>query len=52
MWLQEAPADTISYMILGFGVIFGSMGVYLISLVLRTRNLRKDQAILDEIEQG
>ncbi len=52
MWLQEAPADTISYMLLGFGVIFGSMGIYLISLVLRVRGLRKDQEILDEIEQG
>lgn len=52
MWFQEAPADTIFYMLLGYGVIFGSMGIYLISLVLRVRNLRKDQEILDEIERA
>jgi hypothetical protein len=51
MWLQEAPADTLSYMLLGFGVIFVSMGFYLASMVLRARGLRKDEEILDEITQ-
>ncbi len=52
MWLQEAPADTLSYMLLGFGVIFISVGLYMASIVLRIRSLRKDEEILDEIKQG
>jgi hypothetical protein len=52
MGLQEITPDTMFYMLLGYGVIFGSMGLYLASLVLRLRGLRKDQEILDEIEKS
>jgi hypothetical protein len=48
--LQEAPADTTSYMIAGYAVIFGVMLLYLISLLVRQRNLQKDLEVLEEIQ--
>jgi hypothetical protein len=51
MFLQQGPADTVNYMIMGFSVIFGAMVLYIVSLVVRVQSLRKDQAVLDEIEE-
>ncbi|MEJ5313129.1 hypothetical protein [Anaerolinea thermophila] len=48
---MEGPADTLSYMLLGYGVIFGIMVIYLISLAVRTRNLKQDEALLQELEK-
>lgn len=48
--LQEAPADTTSYMIAGYVIIFGVMLLYLISLLVRQRNLEKDLQVLEEIQ--
>ena len=47
---QQATPDTSNYMIGGFAVIFISMLVYLISLIVRGRNLRQDLEILQEME--
>lgn len=41
--------DTINYMILGYVVFTLVMSVYLVSLVLRQRNLNQEMEILDEI---
>jgi len=49
--LQDAPAETTSYMIAGYVVIFGVMLVYLVSLVMRLRGLRQDLEILEELQQ-
>jgi len=49
MFIQEGPADTLSYMLLGYGVILGIMVIYLAALVIRFRNLRQDRAILEEL---
>ena len=48
--LQEAPANTTNYMISGYAVIFGVMLIYLISLLVRQRNLNKDLEVLEEIK--
>jgi hypothetical protein len=48
--LQEGPADTTSYMIAGYAIIFGVMLLYLISLLVRQRNLQKDMEVLEEIQ--
>ena len=48
----QAPADTLSYMLLGFGVIFVALGVLITSLIMRFRNLKRDLEILKEIEAG
>lgn len=52
MLLQDVPADTVSYMITGFVVIFGVMGIYLLSLITRRRNLEQDLEVLQEVEAG
>jgi len=48
--LQEGPADTTSYMVAGYAIIFGVMLLYLISLMVRQRNLQKDLEVLEEIQ--
>jgi len=49
--LQNTPPDTSIYMIAGYTVIFGVMLVYLISLIVRGRNLRQDLDTFEEIEK-
>jgi hypothetical protein len=49
--LQQAPAETTRYMIAGYAVIFSVMFLYIISIVVRRRNLKRDMEILNEIEQ-
>ena len=49
-FLQDGPANTTSYMIAGYAVIFGVMLIYLISLLVRQRNLQKDLEVLEEIQ--
>jgi len=46
--LQEAPAQTFNYFLAGYVVIFGCMGLYLVSLVIRKRNLTQDLRVLEE----
>ena len=48
--LQQAPAETFSYMVLGFGVILGTIALFLASLIVRRRNLRRDLAVLEELD--
>ena len=47
--LQDVPADTTSYAIMGFVVIFGVMGLYVLSLIMRRRNLEQDLEVLQEM---
>ena len=49
--LQEGPAETTTYMIAGYAVIFAVMFIYLASLYLRRRNLRQDLKLLQELEK-
>lgn len=46
----QAPADTTTFMIAGYAVIFGVMLLYVISLNIRKRNLERDMEVLQEIE--
>lgn len=36
------PANTDGYMIAGYVVAFATMGIYLLSMYIRTRNLKRD----------
>lgn len=47
---MEAPAQTTGYLIAGYIVIFGTMLVYLVSLIIRSRNLQQDFEILRSAE--
>lgn len=49
-FLQQGPANTTSYMIAGYTVIFGVMLIYLISLWLRQRNLQQDLEALESLQ--
>jgi hypothetical protein len=44
-------AETTNYMIAGYGVIFGVMALYVVSLVVRLRSLRAQQRMLEEDEK-
>lgn len=46
---MDGPADTMNYMIAGFVVIFGMMLAYMLSLVVRFRNFKQDEAALQEL---
>jgi CcmD family protein len=50
MLFQNIPADTNGYMVLGYTIIFGTLGLYLFSLYSRRRNLEKDKEVLEELE--
>jgi hypothetical protein len=49
-FIQQGPANTTSYMIAGYTVIFGVMLIYLISLWLRQRNLQQDLEALESLQ--
>jgi hypothetical protein len=49
--MDNVPADTLNYMIGGYAVIFGTMILYLVSLVVRTRNLKQDENMLKDLEK-
>jgi len=51
MLLQEAPAETFNYMALGYSVILGVMGLYVLTLISRFRNLERDTELLDELNE-
>ncbi len=48
---MEGPANTMNYMIAGYVVIFGIMIVYLASLIIRWRNLRQDEELLEQLDK-
>ena len=51
MFILAAPPDTSQYMIAGYAISFGVMLVYVFSLFLRTRNLKRDQSMLEEMDK-
>ncbi len=50
MLIQPPPAETFSYMVLGFTVILGSMALFILSLAVRYRSLKRDLDLLEEME--
>ena len=46
MYIQEPPPDTSGYMLAGYIVAFSVMAVYVLSLLIRWRNLKQDLAVL------
>jgi hypothetical protein len=47
----QGPADTMVYMVAGYTVFFTIMAAYLLSLVIRTRNLKQDFELLQDLEK-
>lgn len=52
MMFFQTPAETGTYMILGFAVIFGTLLIYLFSLFVRRKNLKDDMETLKELEES
>jgi hypothetical protein len=52
MFLQNGTPDTSEYMIAGYIISFVVMGLYLASIYVRSRNLRQDMSMLEEIEKA
>lgn len=50
MLLQEGPAETTGYMIFGYIVIFGAIFLYIVSLYLRQRNLKRDLELMEDLK--
>ena len=48
---MDGPANTLNYMLMGYGVIFGIMFLYLASLVIRWRNLKQDEQMLEDLDK-
>jgi len=48
---MEGPANTVSYFVAGYVVIFVALGIYLASLIIRWRNLKQDEAMLMQLEE-
>ena len=52
MFFQESTPDTSGYMIAGYTIAFIVMALYVASIYLRTRNLRQDMNLLEEMEKA
>ena len=52
MLLAEATPNTLNYYIAGYVVFFTIMTIYLVSLYIRNRNLKRDLATLQGMEQS
>jgi hypothetical protein len=50
MTLQEVTPNTVGYMLFGYGVILGTMALFVLSLVSRFRNLRRDMELMEEVQ--
>jgi len=48
--IQQAPAETTRFMIAGYAVIFSIMLLYIVSIIIRHRNLTRDLQTLHELE--
>jgi len=51
MFLLDAPPDTSAYMIAGYVVFFIVAAIYILSLLVRWRNLHQDMTTLETIEK-
>lgn len=51
MFFQEATPDTSGYMIAGYAIAFLVMALYVASIYVRSRNLKQDMTILNEMDE-
>ena len=52
MFIQNGTPDTSEYLIAGYVIAFVVMGLYLASIWLRNRNLKRDLSMLEEMENA
>ena len=52
MFFLETPPDTSQYMIAGYAIAFGVMTIYVASLFIRFRNLKRDMSMLEDMDEN
>ena len=52
MFFLETPPDTSSYMVAGYAIAFGVMFIYVVSLFIRFRNLKRDMSMFEEMDKN
>ena len=50
MFFDQVPPDTSVYMIAGYSIFFLITAIYLVSLLVRARNLRRDLDTLESLQ--
>ena len=50
MFFFQTP-DTSGYMIAGYAIAFGVMFIYVVSLIIRYRNLNRDISMLEQMDK-
>mgnify|MGYP001130259134 CR=1 FL=1 len=43
--------NTMNFMIAGYAVIFAAMALYVVTLLVRFRNLRQDEIMLNQMDE-
>jgi len=51
MFILENPPDTSQYMVAGYAIAFGVMIIYVVSLFIRFRNLKRDLSMLEDMDK-
>lgn len=51
MLVQIETPETAVYMVAGYAVIFTTMLIYLVSLIVRRRNMERDLRLLEELDE-
>lgn len=49
---MDQPLNTIGYFIAGYGIIFGTILIYVVSLFVRWRNLKQDQELFSDQDES
>ncbi len=49
--LQNVTPDTVPYLILGYVIIGGVGLIYVVSLMLRQRNLKRDLDVIEQLQE-
>jgi CcmD family protein len=48
--IQQAPAETTNYMVAGYTVIFSVIFAYIVSLIIRSRSLKREVQTLNDLD--
>jgi hypothetical protein len=43
--------NTMNFMVAGYAVIFAAMALYVVTLLVRFRNLRQDEIMLNQLDE-
>lgn len=47
--MDTVTPDTTAYLLLALGVFFGILALFIVSMVIRASNLRKDESMIEQL---